>query len=74
MNKEQAVEVAKKYFPSYPKVKTFYITSDEQAFENDVHADNHARTLGKGNDNVHAVSRDDVPDIAQKGEVKKKKN
>lgn len=71
MNKEQAIEVAKKYFPFYPKVKTFYITNDEQAFENEVHAGNHARTLGKDNDVVHAINRDDVPDIAYNKKAKK---
>lgn len=45
MNKAKALEIAKALFPHYPKTDTFYITSDGQAFENKVHAENQAKTL-----------------------------
>jgi len=66
MNKQRAIEVANAYFPSYPSVKTFYITSDEQAFEREVDAENHARSLGKDKDKdkVFEITREDVGEPA----------
>lgn len=60
MDKQKAIEVASAYFPNYPKVKTFHVTHDEQVFEVENDAQNHARTLGKDKDAIHAVSKDEV--------------
>ena len=55
MTKDKATEVASAYFPSYPKVNAFHITSDGMVFENETHADNHARTMK--DDKVHKIER-----------------
>lgn len=58
MNKEKAIAIASKLFPKYSGVQKYYITSDGQAFDNEAHAGNHARSFKKEKDQeVIPVSR-----------------
>lgn len=65
MTKEKAIEVAKKYFPSYPSVNTFHVTHDAQVFENAQHADNHARKAFKKEDEriVILITREEAESV-----------
>jgi hypothetical protein len=58
MDKAKAAKVAAKYFPSYPDVSEFHVTSDEQVFEDVNHARNHAKSLDKESQQVFSVKKD----------------
>jgi hypothetical protein len=59
MEKQKAIKTATRYFPNYPSVNKFYVTEDEQVFEDLTHAENHAKTLGKDADGVVEVAMED---------------
>lgn len=61
MNRTKLIAIAGSLFPHYPKVDTFYITSDGQAFEKEHDAKSHARTFKEEEQQqVAAVYREDV--------------
>ena len=45
MNNEQAIEIAKEYFPHYPSVNEFHVTCDGQVFELKHMAENHVKSM-----------------------------
>lgn len=69
MNKQKAIAIAGNYFPNYPSVHVFHITRDGQAFEHASLADNHARTLGKNDQEVFPVRRSELDATLENGEA-----
>lgn len=61
MDKQKAIDAAVKLFPNYPSVNTFYVTSDEQVFEDDKQAADHAATLKDAT--VHDIHRNEIVNI-----------
>lgn len=58
MDKQKAIELAGEYFPNYPSVQEFHVTTDGQVFEQAASAGNHARAFKKADDQeVFAVKR-----------------
>lgn len=47
------------FFATYPAVNEFYFTTDGQAFFNAKDAENHAQSLGKSNEAVECVKREE---------------
>lgn len=62
MNKKTAIEIAAKYFPTYPSVNTFHVTNDGQVFEEAGQAQNHANTAFKKEEEqaVFVVTREEA--------------
>lgn len=68
MNKQQAIEVASAYFPSYPSVDEFHVTADGQVFEVKSFAEAHATSIAKQDGPVViTVSRHDLASPEVKG-------
>jgi hypothetical protein len=67
MDKSKAIEYAKPFFTTWPKVDTFYITTDGQAFFSDQDAQAHAAGTRKDK-TVITVLRQDIADPAPTGE------
>lgn len=67
MDKSKAIEYAKPFFKTWPKVDTFYITTDGQAFFSDQDAQAHAAGTRKDKI-VITVARQDIDDPTPAGE------
>ena len=60
MSRNTAADICTALFKSYPKVKTFYVTTDGQAFEGENNAYDHAKHLDPKNaEAVEKVTRKD---------------
>jgi len=65
MQKADAIQIASKYFPSYPTVNTFFVSSDGQCFENETHATNHGNSFKKEADKeIIKVTREEATEQA----------
>lgn len=59
MEKNKAIEVAKELFKHYPKQKSFFVTSDKQAFFEKGSADSHERSLSSDLEESIEILRED---------------
>ena len=66
MTKIKAILIATAFFPNYPSINKFHVTSDEQVFELEELAQAHASFLDKKNSLVITVERTECEQVEDK--------